>query len=83
MFQLDADLEAFRQEIRKTAERAFSAKAAYWDEKEEFPTENRDLAAVETREAHRKILGVAIGVLRVGTFGARVGFAARKRTSNS
>ncbi|MDP3615531.1 MAG: acyl-CoA dehydrogenase family protein, partial [Rubrivivax sp.] len=45
MFQLDPDLEAFRQEIRKTAERAFSAKAAYWDEKEEFPTENRDLLA--------------------------------------
>jgi butyryl-CoA dehydrogenase len=45
MFQLDPDLEAFRQEVRKTAERAFSAKAAYWDEKEEFPTENRDLLA--------------------------------------
>ena len=26
MFQLDPDLEAFRQDIRKTAERAFSAK---------------------------------------------------------
>ena len=45
MFQLDPDLEAFRQDIRKTAERAFAAKAAYWDEQEEFPTENRDLLA--------------------------------------
>jgi len=43
MFQLGPDLEAFRQEIRKTAERAFGEKAAYWDEHEEFPTENREL----------------------------------------
>ena len=34
MFQLDPDLESFRQEIRKTAERAFREKAAYWDEHE-------------------------------------------------
>ena len=45
MFQLDPELEAFRAEIRKTAERAFREKAAYWDEKEEFPAENRDLLA--------------------------------------
>ncbi len=45
MFQLDQEIEAFREEIRKTAERAFREKAAYWDEKEEFPAENRDLLA--------------------------------------
>jgi alkylation response protein AidB-like acyl-CoA dehydrogenase len=45
MFQLDPDLEAFRQEVRKTAERAFRDKAAHWDEKEEFPEENRALLA--------------------------------------
>jgi alkylation response protein AidB-like acyl-CoA dehydrogenase len=45
MFQLDPDLEAFRQEARKTAERAFRDKAAHWDEKEEFPEENRALLA--------------------------------------
>jgi len=43
MFQLDPELEAFRQEIRKTAERAFKEKAAYWDAHEEFPYENREL----------------------------------------
>ncbi|HMO87161.1 MAG TPA: zinc-binding dehydrogenase [Lacipirellulaceae bacterium] len=64
MFQLDPDLEAFRQEIRKTAERAFAAKAAYWDEKEEFPTENRDMlaklgyhvAAVTGKPQHHDVL---------------------------
>lgn len=45
MFQLDPELESFRQEIRRTAERAFSGKAAYWDEKEEYPLENRELLA--------------------------------------
>ena len=45
MFQLAPDLEAFRQEARKTAERAFRDKAAHWDEKEEFPEENRALLA--------------------------------------
>ncbi len=45
MFQLDHEIEAFREEIRKTAERAFREKAAHWDEKEEFPAENRDLLA--------------------------------------
>ena len=44
-FQLDPDLESFRQEIRKTAERAFGPKAAYWDEEEIYPQENRDLLA--------------------------------------
>ncbi len=45
MFQLDPDLESFRQEIRKTAERAFAPKAAYWDEEEVYPTENLELLA--------------------------------------
>lgn len=40
-FKLDPEMDAFRAEVRKTAERAFSAKAAYWDETEEFPEENR------------------------------------------
>jgi alkylation response protein AidB-like acyl-CoA dehydrogenase len=43
--QLDPELEAFRQEVRKTAERAFRDKAAVWDEREEFPEENRALLA--------------------------------------
>ncbi|MGQ0502034.1 MAG: acyl-CoA dehydrogenase family protein [Panacagrimonas sp.] len=45
MFQLDPELESFRQDVRRTAERAFSAKAAYWDEQEEYPLENRELLA--------------------------------------
>lgn len=40
-FQLSPELEAFRQEIRDLAEREFAPKAAYWDEAEEFPEENR------------------------------------------
>lgn len=44
-FQLEPELETFRQEVRKLAERAFREKAAYWDEEEEFPGENRDLLA--------------------------------------
>jgi len=44
-FQLAAGLEAFRAEARKLAEKAFREKAAHWDEREEFPAENRDLLA--------------------------------------
>ncbi len=44
-FQLEPELEEFRQEARKFAERAFKEKAAYWDEEEVFPQENRDLLA--------------------------------------
>lgn len=44
-FRLDAETESFRDEIRRLAERAFRAKAAHWDEKEEYPTENRELLA--------------------------------------
>mgnify|MGYP002653609266 CR=1 FL=1 len=45
MFQLDPELESFRQEARKMAERAFAAKAAYWDEEEIYPAENLKLLA--------------------------------------
>ena len=45
MFQLDPELESFRDEARKLAERAFAAKAAYWDEKEIYPMENLKLLA--------------------------------------
>jgi butyryl-CoA dehydrogenase len=38
-FSIDPELDAFRAEIRKAAERAFSAKAAYWDQTAEFPRE--------------------------------------------
>ena len=45
-FQLSDKLEEFRTEVRKYAESEFTAKAAYWDEAEEFPQENfRKLAA--------------------------------------
>lgn len=44
-FQLEPELEEFRQEVRKFAEKAFREKAAYWDEEEAFPQENRDLLA--------------------------------------
>jgi alkylation response protein AidB-like acyl-CoA dehydrogenase len=40
-FRLSDELEAFRSEMRKSFERAFREKAAYWDEHEEFPHENR------------------------------------------
>ena len=40
-FQLSTELEDFRSEVREYAEREFAAKAAYWDEAEEFPEENR------------------------------------------
>lgn len=45
MFQLDPEIEAFRADVRKFAEKAFKEKAAYWDEEELFPTENRNLLA--------------------------------------
>jgi alkylation response protein AidB-like acyl-CoA dehydrogenase len=45
MFKLDPELEDFRAEVRKLAERELAAKAAYWDAKEEFPAENRDKLA--------------------------------------
>ncbi len=44
-FEVTPELEAFRQEVRRTAERAFKDKAAYWDEREEFPAENKDKLA--------------------------------------
>lgn len=44
-FQLDSELEEFRQEVRKFAEKAFKEKAAYWDEEEAFPQENKELLA--------------------------------------
>ena len=45
MFQLDPELESFREDARKMAERAFAAKAAYWDEEEIYPAENLKLLA--------------------------------------
>ena len=45
MFKLDPELEDFRSEARKLAEREFAPKAAYWDDKEEFPAANRDKLA--------------------------------------
>ena len=45
MFQLDPELETFREDARKMAERAFAPKAAYWDEEEIYPTENLKLLA--------------------------------------
>ena len=45
MFKLDPELEDFRSEARKLAEGEFASKAAYWDEKEEFPAANRDKLA--------------------------------------
>ncbi len=44
-FRLSDELESFRGEMRKSFERAFRAKAAYWDEHEEFPHENRKILA--------------------------------------
>lgn len=40
-FRLSPELESFRSTVREYAEREFAAKAAYWDEAEEFPEENR------------------------------------------
>jgi alkylation response protein AidB-like acyl-CoA dehydrogenase len=42
-FRLDDDLEAFRAQVRKLAEREFAPRAAHWDEHEEFPEANRRL----------------------------------------
>ncbi|MFT6625145.1 MAG: butyryl-CoA dehydrogenase, partial [Cycloclasticus sp.] len=44
-FQLDNDLELFRQDIRTLFEKEFAAKAAYWDEHEEYPEANKNLLA--------------------------------------
>jgi butyryl-CoA dehydrogenase len=44
-FQLGAEHEAFRAEVRVFAESQFAAKAWYWDEHEEFPEENRRVLA--------------------------------------
>ena len=45
MFNLDPELEDFRNEARKLAEREFAPRAAHWDEAEEFPAANRDKLA--------------------------------------
>ena len=45
MFKLDPELEDFRNEARKLAEREFAPRAAHWDEAEEFPAANRDKLA--------------------------------------
>jgi len=42
---LATELEEFRTTVRKFAVDAFAAKAAYWDEHEVFPAENRALLA--------------------------------------
>jgi alkylation response protein AidB-like acyl-CoA dehydrogenase len=44
-FQLDNDLELFRQDVRTLAEKEFTAKAAHWDEHEIYPEENKNLLA--------------------------------------
>lgn len=44
-FMLDDDIEAFRHDVRKLAEREFRPRAAYWDEHECFPEDNRRLLA--------------------------------------
>ena len=44
-FQLSEEIEAFRHDVRKMAEREFAPKAAYWDEEEAFPEDNRRLLA--------------------------------------
>lgn len=41
----NAELEEFRDAVRRFASSALPAKAAYWDEHEEFPEENRALLA--------------------------------------
>ncbi len=45
MFELAPELEDFRKTIRRLAENEFQDKAAYWDEHEQFPQENKDLLA--------------------------------------
>ncbi len=49
-FRLDDELEAFRAQVRKLAEREFAPRAAHWDEQEEFP------------EANRRLLGEPLGL---------------------
>lgn len=44
-FDIGEDLEGFRQELRKLVEGRFKEKAAYWDEHEEFPEENKKILA--------------------------------------
>jgi butyryl-CoA dehydrogenase len=39
------ELEEFRATVRRFATDALAAKAAHWDEREEFPAENRALLA--------------------------------------
>ena len=41
MFKLDAELEEFRNHVRRFAEKEFSGDAAKWDEQELFPEKNR------------------------------------------
>jgi butyryl-CoA dehydrogenase len=40
-FSIDPETDEFRAQVRKMAEGNFAAKAAYWDQHEEFPEENR------------------------------------------
>ena len=42
-FQLEAAHESFRAEVRAFAESRFAAKAAYWDEHEEFPVAGQQI----------------------------------------
>ncbi|MHA1114498.1 MAG: acyl-CoA dehydrogenase family protein, partial [Alphaproteobacteria bacterium] len=44
-FEIGDELEEFRGEVRKLAEGRFREKAAYWDEHEEFPEENKKVLA--------------------------------------
>lgn len=41
----ESELDEFRANVRKFVTDAFTAKAAYWDEEEEYPAENRKLLA--------------------------------------
>ena len=44
-FMLSPELEEFRSEVRKVADKAFAPKAAHWDRTGQFPEENRKLRA--------------------------------------
>ncbi|MBX6378994.1 MAG: acyl-CoA dehydrogenase family protein, partial [Clostridia bacterium] len=44
-FRLSEEEKALKAAVRQLAEREFRDKAAYWDEKEEFPAPNRDRLA--------------------------------------
>lgn len=46
-FALGGELEAFRTEVRRFAEERFAARAAWWDEHEEYPRENQEALAAE------------------------------------